>query len=167
MILAGVNITSSQSAALYIQSGKATIELQAGTTNTLTDGATYSNQVDDEPNATIFAKEDLDITGNGTLIVNGNYNDGITTKDDLNITSGTITVKAVDDGIRGKDSIDIEGGTITVTSGGDALKSDEETEGAIDIDGGNITIYSGDDGIKAYSVMTINNGTITVAKSVE
>lgn len=167
LILAGVNITSSDSAALYIESGKATITLQSGTTNYLTDGSSYNDQVDEEPNAALFAKEDLTINGTGKLVVDGNYNDGITTKDDLNIESGTIVVTAVDDGIRGKDSIDITGGTITTTSGGDSLKSDDEEEGTIDIDGGTINISSGDDGIKAYSVMTINDGTINITKSVE
>ncbi len=167
LILAGVNITSSSSAAIYVQSGKATISLKDGTTNTLTDGATYTGQVDEEPNAAVFAKEDLTIEGNGTLIVNAKLNDGVATKDDLIINGGNITINSADDAIRGKDSLTINGGNFVINSTGDALKSDDETQGAVTINGGKFAINSGSDGIEAYTKLTINAGTINIAQSVE
>ncbi len=138
-----------------------------GTTNTLVDGKTYANQVDEEPNATLFAKEDLTIKGNGALVVTGNLNDGISTKDDLIIESGNITVTATDDGIRGKDSLTVKSGTYKITSGGDALKSDDETKGIITIDGGDFTIAAKTDGMQAYNTLTINNGNINIVESEE
>lgn len=165
--LAGISVTNTTGTALYIQSGKATINLVDGTTNTLTDGSSYSAQGDEDPNATLYAVEDLVITGNGILTVKANYNDAISTKDDLTIEGGSITVTSVDDGIQGNDSITMNGGTITIDSEGDSFKSDNEEKGTIEINGGTLTINSSDDGIKAYSMITVNNGTIRVESSYE
>lgn len=64
------------------------IVLQAGTTNVLRDGNDYDFEgEDDEPNATLFSKDDLHIEGEGTLEVYANYNDAISSKDDLEIES--------------------------------------------------------------------------------
>lgn len=165
--LDGVNITSSTGEAIFVKSGKATIELVAGSENTLTDAKNYVDTTDDAPNATIYAEEDMKITGSGKLTVNANYNDAITSKDDLTILGGNIIIIAADDGIRGKDSLTIKDGIISVTSGGDALKSDDETKGNLIIDGGNITIAAKSDGIQAYNTLTINGGIIDITESEE
>lgn len=164
---AGVNITNLTGEAVHIKSGKATIELVDDTENTLSDGENYVDTSDDAPNATLYAKEDLKISGNGKLTINANFNDGITTKDDLIIASGNIVINAKDDAIRGKDSLTITGGNITITSGGDGLKSDDETKGNITIDGGNITIAAKSDGAQAYHNLTINNGVVNITESEE
>lgn len=130
--LAGVDITSKESSPILIKSGKATIELVSGTSNTLTDGV-YDENADE--NATIYAEEDLVIEWEGSLKINANGNDGITSKDDLTIKSWNIEVQAADDGIRGKDTLTIDGGKINVVAGGDGLKSDHETKGAIVMNG--------------------------------
>lgn len=80
------------------------IVLAEGTENTLTDGNEYiyASAGEDEPNAALFSKADLTITGTGALTVEGNYNDAITSKDGLLIHSGAIVVTAVDDDICGK-----------------------------------------------------------------
>lgn len=126
--LDGVNVTSSTGEAIFVKSGKATIELVAGSENVLTDAKKYADTTDDAPNATIYAEEDMKIVGSGKLTVNANYKDAITSKDDLVIEGGNIIIIAADDGIRGKDSLTIKDGVISVTSGGDALKSDDETK---------------------------------------
>ncbi|MFC2495379.1 MAG: carbohydrate-binding domain-containing protein [Candidatus Absconditicoccaceae bacterium] len=162
--LAGVDITSKESSPLLIKSGKATIELVSGTSNTLTDGVYDENS---DENATIYAEEDLVIEGEGKLKINANGNDGITSKDDLTIKSGNIEVQATDDGIRGKDSLTIDGGKINVVAGGDGLKSDHETKGAIVMNGGEVSISAGSDGAEAYKTITINGGTLNILKSYE
>jgi hypothetical protein len=99
--------------------------------------------------------------GNGTLIVNGNYQDGITSKDNLLITGGTYIVTAVDDGIRGKDSLQVLDGHITVQAGGDGLKSDTEedvTLGYIQVENGQITVIANGDAITAQSDVIIAGG---------
>lgn len=162
--LAGVDITSKESSPILIKSGKATIELVSGTSNSLTD-STYDENADE--NATIYAEEDLVIEGEGNLKINANGNDGITSKDDLTIKSGNIEVQAADDGIRGKDSLTIDGGKINVIAGGDGLKSDHETKGSIVMNGGEVSISAGSDGAEAYKTITINSGKLNILKSYE
>ena len=162
--LAGVDITSKEASPILIKSGKATIELVSGTSNTLTDG-TYDENADE--NATIYAEEDLVIEGEGNLKINANGNDGITSKDDLTIKSGNIEIQAADDGIRGKDSLTIDGGKINVVAGGDGLKSDHETKGSIVMNGGEVSISAGSDGAEAYKTITINGGKLNILKSYE
>ena len=70
------------------ESKKAVVILAEGTENYLTDGSSYSfsSSDEDEPNAALFSKDDLTINGDGSLTVEGNYRDGIASKDDLKIT---------------------------------------------------------------------------------
>lgn len=142
LILKGVSINCSRSAPICIwRASKVVIFLEAGTENLVSDGASYlfANLTDNEPNAAIFSKADLIISGEGMLKVIGNYKDGIASKDSLTIESGTIMVQAVDDGIRGKDCLIIRGGTLILDVGGDGLKSDNTLNAAL----GYITVEKG------------------------
>ena len=67
------------SAVIWVKSAdKVYLEVKTGTTNTLTDGATYVFEgAETKPNACIYASDDLSIKGHGTLIVTGNYNNAI------------------------------------------------------------------------------------------
>lgn len=168
LVLNGANITCEDSAAILgLQSDKIIITLAEGTVNTITDGKEYiyESEEEDEPNAAIFSKDDLTINGSGTLIVNANYEDGIRTKDDLVIISGTIKITSVKDAIQGKDSVCILDGNFTINSGNDAIKSsnDSDTEkGYVIIDGGNYTITAVDDAFHAETGMIINSGEIDI-----
>lgn len=131
LVLNGATIHDNDSAAIYIQkAGKAVITLEKGTKNTVSDGKTYvyADATTDEPDAAIFSKADLTFNGAGQLTVTGNYNEGITSKDDLKIISGSISVKAADDGIKGKDMVAIQAGTITIEAEGDGIKSTNDTD---------------------------------------
>ena len=66
----------------------------------------YDDASKEEPNAALYAKNNLVINGNGSLTVNANCNYGINAKDSLILAGGTVTVNSVGDGIRGKDSGD-------------------------------------------------------------
>lgn len=168
LILNGVRITCSTSSPIYVAQAKdVVIALAAGTENVLTDGSSYVFDTPgaDEPNAALFSKDDLAITGAGSLIVNANYNNGIQSKDDLTITGGTITVHAANHGIKGKDSVVITGGTITVIAGNDGIQASNEedpSKGFVRIEGGTISITSEDDGIQAETSVLISNGYITI-----
>nr|MDT0661646.1 carbohydrate-binding domain-containing protein [Micromonospora sp. DSM 115978] len=169
LILAGASITNSTSSPLYIaDADTVTVTLAAGTSNTLTDAATYTNA--DEPDAALFSTADLTISGTGSLNVRANYLDGIVSKDALVIQSGVITVNSVDDSIRGKNSLTVNGGTISVTSsGGDGLKSNdtEAGRGIVNINNGTIAVSVADDGIKGENALNIAGGTINVTRSYE
>ena len=168
LIFNGVNITCSDSAPVYVKNAdKVVISLVKGTTNTLTDGTsyTYDDATEEEPNACIFSKDDLVISGEGTLNVNANFNNGIASKDDLTITGGIINVKAANNGIKGKDSIAIKTANITVDAVADGLKSDnadEAEKGFILIEDGTYKITSGEDAIQAETCLEIKGGTFDI-----
>lgn len=168
LILNGVDITNSQSAPFYVKNAaQATVVLADQTVNYLTDAATYvyDDPNDNEPNAALFSDDALTIAGSGALIVHGNFNDAITSKDHLVILGGDITAIAVDDGIRGKDLLDIQGGVINVTSGGDGLKADNADGpglGVITVSGGTVRVTAGGDGLSAETDVIISGGNFTV-----
>lgn len=167
ILLNGVNISSSTSSAIYIQKGDTVLTLANKTENIISDATNYvyEDETSDEPDAAIFSKGDVVINGTGSLIVKGNYNTGIRTKDNLTIESGNITITSEDDGIKGKDSVTILGGNINITSGADGIKSTndtDETKGYIYIEGGTFNINSQNDAIEAESTLTINDGNFTI-----
>lgn len=168
LIFNGVNITNTTNAPIDIEKApKAIIVLADNTQNYLTDASVYvfPNAKDDEPNAALYSKTNMTITGGGSLTVKANYNDGITSKDGLVIKSGTINVTSVDDGIRGKDYLIIKDGNITVSSTGDGLKSDNEDEadkGYICVASGILNVTSGGDAITAETDALIGGGTLSI-----
>lgn len=162
----GVDITNKDGAPFYaVSADKVVIDLKKNTTNILTDSQVYELEDDsDEPNACLFSKDDLTIKGSGELIVNGNYNNGIVSKDDLKISGGNITVKAVKNGIRGNDSITIKEGTIKVDAIKDGFKvsNEEDAEkGFFLMEGGTVEVDAGDDAIQAVTSVKIEGGTVT------
>ncbi len=160
LVLNGATIKNSTSAPIYVRSAdKTVITLADGTQNAVTDGSayTYDDAEAEEPNAAIFSKDDLTINGGGALTVTGNFNDGITSKDDLKITGGVITVNAVNDGIRGRNYLAVKDGTITVNTLGDGLQSNNDEDAAkgyVLIEGGTLNLNTGMDGIQAATRLT-------------
>lgn len=172
IVLAGATIKNESSAALFVeQADKCFITLAAGTKNELADSAEYAfAEGEDEPNATLFSKDDLTINGTGELSVTGNYEHAIYSKDDLVITGGAFDVSAVKDGLRGKDSLKILDGTFAVEAGEDCLKAsrdDDPTRGFVVIDGGTFTLNAGDDAIHGETYLLVKGGTIDIPTCVE
>ena len=168
LVLNGVNINCSNSSAIYVKNSKNTyISLVEGSENNITDGEKYvlEDEANNEPNAAIFSKSDLFISGSGSLTVNANYNNGITSKDDLEVSDVNLTVNSVADGLRGRDSITIVSGNINIDAKGDGMKSnnDEDAEkGYVEIQSGNINITALEDGIQAETNLNIIDGTINI-----
>jgi len=173
----GLTLTNTADAPIYVQkASKAFVVAKNGTTNTFSDASsrtkTYNYTNDngeaktDTTGACIYAKDDLTIKGEGTLIIKGNYNNGIHTSNDLKVKNGLITVNAKNNGLKGKGSVEISGGTLNITAtNGDGIKSDTDDatdlangKGSIEITGGEITITSAYDGITANNAVTIANG---------
>ncbi len=167
IVLNGVTIKSQDTAAIYIKSAdKIVITLAPDTENTLSDGSGYVRAQGAEPNACLFSKDDLIINGAGTLNIFGNCNNGIGTKNDLKIVSGTLTVNANKNALKGNDSVTILDGNITVTMCADAIKSDNETDsdkGKVIISGGKLQLNCADDGIQApQSVSVSGKAAVTI-----
>lgn len=168
LVLSGVELTNASGSAIQVLNAQdVLITLADGTNNKITDGANYAvtGSDEDQPNAALYSSSDLVIAGTGALVLTGNFNDGITSKDGLIIQNGNITVNAVDDGIRGKDFVVISSGTIQVTSGGDGVKSDnaEDAEkGYVLVEDGTVTITSAGDAISAETDVLIKDGNFTL-----
>jgi len=167
LYLNGVTLTNSTDAPIYVKNAEKTfLYMVAGTTNTFTDASTRPYGTD-TASACIFSKDDLTLKGTGTLVVNGKYNNGIHSSNDLRIRdTPIINVTAVNNGIKGKQSVDIENGTITVTTtNGDAIKADSTGESGkdyVNITGGSFTLKAGRDGIQAYNYVNISAGTFNI-----
>ena len=183
-----LTLSNSSVAPVYVENvgDEVTISVKKGTTNTISDGTSHTDSYTNssgevkEINSAIFSRDDLKIKGKGTLIVNGNYQDGLVSKNDLKLWNGDIQVNAKDDGIKGGNSVRIgdpsdliaNGGTgdysnlnITVkTEGGDGIKSTETDtgKGYVTINGGTVNINSYADGIQAEQEFTMNGGDVTI-----
>jgi hypothetical protein len=169
LVLSGVDITSASSGPIYVLHAEATvITLADGTENRITDGESYDieDPETNEPNAAIFSKSNLAFDGNGSLTVDANYHNAITSKDELNIAGGSINVNAAHDGIRGRDYIAIKNGNITVNARADGMKAnngEDPERGFISIEDGTINVTAGEDGIQAANGVVIRGGTIAVS----
>lgn len=166
LVLNGASIQSQSSAPIYVKDAeKIVLLLETGTNNSVADGSATVVNEDGEPSAAIFSKADLTIGGSGTLTVTGNSNDGITSKDDLKITDGTLTVKALADGIVGKDSISVKSGNLTIAAGKDGLRSTndkDEDKGNVVIENGQLTITAANDAIQAEKQLQIDGGQLNL-----
>lgn len=183
--LEGPTLSNSSAAPIYVEAIGDEVQISAknGTTNTISDGTSHTDTYVDSDgntntvNGAIFSRDDLKLKGKGTLIVNGNTEDGIVCKNDLKIWNGNITVNAADDGIRGNDSVrigdpdaaDYSSLSVTVntnngSSGGDGIKtnSDEDGKGYVTINGGTVNIDSYADGIQAEQTFTMNGGELNI-----
>ena len=171
LILNNATITNSTGAAInVVEADEVVIYTASGTTNTVSDGSSYSDTASGSPDAAIYSKSDLTLAGEGTLKVEGKYEEGIHTTDGLVIASGTLEVNAANTGIKGKDYVDILDGTITVTATKDGIKATNDTDGNrgwVRLSGGTVNISAGDDGFKAERVLEISGGTLNITESNE
>lgn len=166
LVLNGIELNSSTSSAIYAeQSGKVIIILAEGTDNSVSDATTYVYESTDEtePDAAIFSKDDLILTGTGSLSVTGNYYNGIKSKDNLLIASGTYNITSVNNAIHGKDSVTILDGNYTIDAEHNAIHS----KGNLTIEGGTYSLKAVKKGLHADQLVTVNGGTIDVLESYE
>ena len=167
LVFENTSITSSNTAAIFVkQANVVTINIPNGTSSTFVDAVNYTElDEDEEPGGAIFSKDDLKITGSGTLKVTANYKDGIVSKDTLTIIDTNVVVTSKDDGIRGKDYVQLKNSNITVDSKGDGIKStndSDESLGYVLVKGGKININSVADGIQAEQIINISDSDITI-----
>ena len=139
LILAGVNLTSAEGPAIWVESaGKVIITLKDGTENYISDSGDYRKTPGVE--ACIYSEADLTLNGKGSLTVSGLYRDAIRSKNVVKVLDGKITIRCKRSGIHGTDGIYVAGGELDISSEKNGLRTTKN--GA---DGrGNLVIAGGD-----------------------
>lgn len=166
LVLDGVDITSAESAAIYVrEADKVFITTASDSQNTLTNGGTYTAIDDNNIDAAIFSKSDLTLNGAGSLTITAKAGHGVVSKDDLVLTSGTYQIDAASHGLSGKDSVRIASGSYTIVSGKDGIhaeNADDTSLGFVYLADGAFDITSDGDGISAGNWLQTDGGVYTV-----
>ncbi len=166
LVLNNVSIHSETSAPVYIlQADKVFITIAEGSSNTLSNGGTFTAIDDNNIDAVIFSKEDLTLNGAGTLTITSPAGHGIVSKDSLKLTSGTYDISSASHALTGKDDVCVANANFTLTSGKDGIhaeNTDDTALGLVYIQSGTFTIASEGDGISAASYMQIDDGNFNI-----
>ena len=177
LVLTDTSITCADAAPICVLSAdKVTVKAQNGTYNVITDNRASAAESSDDSSeektpatgaGAITAYTDLTVSGKGTLVVTGNYNNGIHTTKDLKVKNLTLKVTAADNALKGKDSVTVEGAQIVaIALSGDGIKTDnsdisskEVQRGTVTITDATVNIYSAGDGISAAYDVVIDGDT--------
>lgn len=166
LVLNGVQITNSTSAAIYVsEADKVVITTVSSTENTLANGGEYVAIDENNIDAVIFSKSDLTLNGEGALTVTAAAGHGIVSKDDLVFASGTYDITAASHGISGKDSVRISSGSYKIISGKDGIhaeNTDDTSLGFLYVAGGTFEIAAEGDGMSASAYLQIDGGEFTI-----
>lgn len=166
IVLNGVDIYCESGAPICVlNADKVFVTLAEGSTNTIATGETLEAVGEYQINAALYCRSDLTINGSGSLEVISPAGHGISCKDDLKVTGGSISVTCSGQGLDANDSIRICGGSITVDAGKDGIhaeNTEDTSEGYVYISGGTMDIEAEGDGISASSYMQIANGTVNI-----
>ena len=163
--LSGVTLSCSDDACLRVnQADKVFVTLKEGTENIFTGAESYSEEATaDGTDAVIYSHDDLTINGSGSLSITAACLNGITSKDDMIITGGTISITAPAHGIKANDRFRFTSADLTIDAGQDGIHSDMEFL----IEDGSIVIAAEDDGIHADSLIQIYGGTLEITDCYE
>lgn len=157
LIFDGVFVENKTGPAVYVKSAdEVFVEISDGTENIFVDGREYDKKYLNA-DATIFSKGNLYFSGNGKMVVQGNFQNGIVGKDDIEISQGVFSIQARNNGISANDRLEIFGGNILIEKSFDGLEATN-----IKINDGKINIFSVDDGIDSSLLTEIYGGEIFV-----
>lgn len=162
LVLDGVNITSKDSAAIYVrEADKVFLTTAKDSQNTLVNGGTYTAIDENNIDAVIFSKSDLTLNGSGTLEIQAEKGHGVVSKDDLVLTSGVYNIQAESHGLAGKDSVRIASGNYTITAGKDGIHAENQDDsnlGFVYLSDGTFDITSDGDSISSGSWLQADGG---------
>ena len=146
-----------------ISADKVEISAKKDTENTITDKRSAKTvDTDTLGEGAIYADCDLKLKGSGTVVVTGNYNNGVHTTKDLTIQKLTMKVVGYNNAIKGNNSVTIASGTIQAyAKTGNGIKTEDNgvsssgnQKGTVAINGGYIYVDSLHDAIdSAYDVV--------------
>ena len=150
----GVNISSSKGAAVSVLKAPEGAELHfgKGTYNTLadTDERALSFREADGDSAVVFSKDDIVLTGEGTLSVKADFNKGVFSEKDVTLKDAQVSIVSFDDGIRSLDNVRVENSELLIVSGGDGIHADDkngDAKGKLLSHSSKITVFGDMDGI--------------------
>lgn len=127
--LSNVSITTKNEPCIFIEnSDKTYITITENTENILV--------AENSENGAIYAKDNLEIKGNGTLNIESSSGHGIKASDNLTIKNGNININAKSDGIHVNDTFKMTDGNLNIISECDGIGS----ESIVNISGGIINI---------------------------
>ena len=115
----------------------------------------------------IHSEVDLEIGGKGELTVVSENNNGIHSKDDLQVKNLTLFVASIDNSLKGNDCVELlDCNTTLIASAGDCIKTTNSDisekgnqRGSITVSGGTHTLYAACDGIDAAYNVTVDDST--------
>ena len=167
--LHGFSLVCNSTNPITVKSGdEVTIKAKKDTENYIYDMRAAIDSNDESLySAAIHSEVDLKIGGKGKLTVVSENNNGIHTKDDLQVKNLSLYVACVDNALKGNDSVEIEGGNTTlIASCGDCIKTTNSDlsekgnqRGKVTIIGGTHTIYAACDGIDSAYDVNIDDST--------
>ena len=180
IVLDGVSLTNPKGAAINNQGKKRCFVVVNGT-NTLSDGASYTETpADEDEKAAFFSEGQLIFSGTGSLTVTAKGKSGITSDDYVHfVSSPKVTVSSsAGHGIRGKDAVVISDGTLEVTTTA-AMKKGIASDSLVVFNGGITSVkvsggtayddedkeYKASAGVKADQLFVMNAGSLTVSNS--
>ncbi len=171
-VLNGLSLHNPDSCAINIQDGKRIdLKIKDGTTNSLSDGLTGTDDGTDAHKAALYIQGHTEMSGGGELVITGNVKNGFTSHEYLLLKKsvGTLTITShAKDCINCGEYYEQKGGTVTLyadADGGRALNCDGDvTVSGGYIEGvtvGGISGENTDDERKPHALATDGNIEIT------
>ena len=167
--LHGLSLVCNSTNPIIVKSGdEVAIKAKKDTKNYIYDMRSAIDSTDETLySGAIHSDVDLEIGGKGALTVVSENNNGIHSKDDLQVKNLTLLVACIDNSLKGNDSVEVTGGATTlIASGGDCIKTSNSDisekgnqRGSIRIVGGTHTLYAACDGIDAAYNVSIDDST--------
>lgn len=167
--LHGLSLVCNSANPITVKSGdEVAIKAKKDTKNYIYDMRTAIDSADETLySGAIHSDVDLEIGGKGALTVVSENNNGIHSKDDLQVKNLTLFVACIDNSLKGNDGVEIEGGNTTlIASGGDCIKTSGSDvsekgnqRGSVSITGGSHTLYAACDGIDAAYNVGVDDST--------
>ena len=166
LVLDSVTIHSETSAPIYVlQSDKVFLTQTAGSTNTFSNGGTFTAIDENNIDAVIFSKDDLTLNGSGTMIITSPAGHGIVSKDSLKFTSGSYDINCASHAISGNDEVSVANADFTIVSGKDGIHAENTEDSSLGfsyIQSGTFQISAEGDGISASSCIQIDDGSFDI-----
>lgn len=174
--LNGVSISYDQDSPIKaVSADKVEISAKKDAENTISDNRSVKTvDTDTLGEGAIYADCDLKLKGSGTLVVTGNYNNGVHTTKDLTIKNLTTKITGYNNAIKGNNSVTITSGTVQAyAKNGNGIKSEDNDisssgnqKGTIAINGGTVYVDSLHDAIDSAYDLVVDQLDETVTTSV-